>query len=671
MKKFICLLLGLFFYQHTFGQVTQNKYWTLKKNVTRVEAPSIPDIPHIGVTPTDYLIETFRNVAGKFHYYSDGHHFFYPGFAFFYFNNRPESIKVVAPAPGLILNRTDEGWKFWKEIPEVSTWAIRNHKIKDDWVVIGDGNEIGPNVEGNRWRGNTYFGKIGSKGNINWVKVNDETNMSFYHGITGGDLNGDGLIDIGGSPVGYQNPPGVKTFIQNKDGSFLNRDPMVVYPKDYIFPPFTLEYEDLDKDGIDEIITADYGYPANDKMNHVMVLRLNKLTENFQMSFASSQPTAFYSVRMGATSIKVHDFTGDGIKDLSVAREGQDASGPNGSIEIWRGLDDGSFTAHWSTPIWSERQLMFREFSVFDVNKDGHLDIILRPHHFGSFFRNNPTMNNVSANNGIKLHKLIWLNDGKGKFNHYDKDTLKIVGINVDNIHPYMDGDILHFIGTFTESNGILKGQKAINLTTYDIQVHLNGIDAPNKPDLIFPENNSTGLTGGIEYKWSSTSNTTKYEIQFSTVASFNSFYLKTDTLTQNKFKIPSFKSGDPSSYYWRVRGIGVGGNGEWSSTQIFTRAKLTHDENLSNPITFELHQNFPNPFNPSTQIQFSIPTSSHVKIEVFNSIGKRIKVLMDEMKAQGTHTITFDATSLTSGAYVYRLTTPEFTQTRIMTLVK
>jgi hypothetical protein len=611
-------------------------------------------------------------VSGKFHYMSDNEHYmFFPGDVNFYVS-RPTSIYDVATASSLVLKRVNGLWVFWKEVPEVSPWSIRSNKVTKNWVVLGDGNEIGPNVEGNRWRGNAYFGKIGSKGNIDWTKVNSDDQMSFYHGITGGDLNRDGLIDIGSAPSQIENKYSVKTFIQTKDGRFSNQDSLVKFIDGYN-RPFTLEYIDLNGDGIDELVTADYGPPPNqpEKMNNVMVYTLNKSTGKFENTFISKQPTAFYNVRMGATSIHAYDFTNDGIIDLAIPREGPGDGGASHSFEIWRGQGDGTFSALWSTPIWSANQIQFREFSILDVNNDGYLDIIFRPFHYGSFYRNNPVWWNVSANNGIKLHKLIWLNDGSGKFTHYDKEELKIEGINVDNVHPYMDGKNLHFIGTFTEPNGMLYGQKAINLTTYDIQVHLNGIDAPKKPDLIFPENNSTGLTGGIEFKWSPTTNTTKYEIQFSTVASFNSFYLKTDTLTQNKFKIPSFTSGDPTSYYWRVRGIGVGGNGEWSSTQIFTRAKLTHDENLSNPITFELHQNFPNPFNPSTQIQFSIPTQSHVKIEVFNSIGKRIKVLMDEMKAQGTHTMTFDATGLTSGVYVYRLTTPEFTQTRVMSLVK
>jgi hypothetical protein len=675
MKKIIIFLLLMGLNKSLLAQVTESKYWTVRKNVTKVEAPSILNVPYPGVSPVEILEATFRFFTGKIHYLSDNEHYmFVSGYSSHLgLVTPPNSINDISPTPSLTLKRENGFWKFNREVPEVKTWMIRNFKIKDDFIVIGDGNEIGPNVKGNRWRGNAYLGKIGSRGMIDWVKVNDEKNMAYFHGITMGDLNGDGLIDIGGSPAGWENPFALKIFIQSKKNSFTNLDSIVIYNKEY-FPPFTLEYVDLNNDGIDEIITADYGHPGENKMNHVMVYSWNKSTGKFENTFVSKTPTAFYNVRMGATSIHPFDFTNDGVTDLAIAREGRFGDGPGGaahSFEIWRGLGDGTFAPHWSTPIWSANEIQFREFSVFDVNDDSYLDIIFRPFHYGSFYRNNPVWWNVPANNGIKLNKLIWLNDGTGKFKHYDKDELKIEGININTVTPYMDGKNLHFVGTFTEPNSIQWGQKAINLTTYDIQVHLNGIDAPNKPDLIFPEKNYSGIAGGTEFKWTATSNTKKYEIQFSSNASFNPLYLKTDTLTQNTFKIPAFKPGDPVGFYWRVRGIGVGGNGEWSPANNFTRAALTHNEDVSSPITFELHQNFPNPFNPSTQIQFSLPSSSHVTIEIFNTIGQRVHVLLDEMKTQGSHSITFDARGLTSGMYLYRLTTPEFTQTRMMSLVK
>ena len=407
---------------------------------------------------------------------------FWPGSVTWGQNEKPSSINEIEPSPSYILKRVDGVWKFWKEVPEVLMWGARNYKVTDEWVVIGDGNEIGGN-EFNpdiweweaRWKGNSYYGEILPNGDIDWVRVNNPDEMAYFHGTTGGDVNGDGLVDVGGAPQwDFDNETGIMLFLQKQDDSFTKSDSLINYPDGY-WAPFSVEFADVMGDEKDEIITADYGTPYDEsKENHVMVFSYDEDTEKYELHFVSEQPRAFYDVDMGATSIQAFDFTGDGIVDLSIAREGEGIDGhASHSFEIWKGNGDGTFEPHWSTPVWDANTIQFREFWVFDVNGDDALDIVLRPFHYGSFYRNNPIWWDVYANNGIKLHKLIWLNNGDGTFDHYDVDELKIEGLMVDNVHPYMDGETLHFMGTFTFDDGMLWDQKAINLTTYDIEVKL------------------------------------------------------------------------------------------------------------------------------------------------------------------------------------------------------
>jgi len=90
--------------------------------------------------------------------------------------------------------------------------------------------------------------------------------------------------------------------------------------------------------------------------------------------------------------------------------------------------------------------------------------------------------------------------------------------------------------------------------------------------------------------------------------------------------------------------------------------------------ITFEdyfLSQNYPNPFNPTTTIKYQIPQSSNVKIEVFDILGRVVKILANEQKAAGRYEIKFDASSLASGIYYYRIKANEFIQTKKMLLIK
>jgi len=88
-------------------------------------------------------------------------------------------------------------------------------------------------------------------------------------------------------------------------------------------------------------------------------------------------------------------------------------------------------------------------------------------------------------------------------------------------------------------------------------------------------------------------------------------------------------------------------------------------------PSTIDLAQNYPNPFNPSTVIQFRVPQQEHVHLAVYDAVGREIGTLVDESVAAGTHSIRFDASRYASGVYFYRLTTPEKSVTKIMTLIK
>ncbi len=86
---------------------------------------------------------------------------------------------------------------------------------------------------------------------------------------------------------------------------------------------------------------------------------------------------------------------------------------------------------------------------------------------------------------------------------------------------------------------------------------------------------------------------------------------------------------------------------------------------------TFELHDNYPNPFNPSTEIRFSVAVNGYVTLKIYDMAGKEVAVLVNEMKTAGEHSVMFNASGLSSGTYFYKLTAGSVEQVKKMTLVK
>ncbi|MBK8551656.1 MAG: choice-of-anchor J domain-containing protein [Ignavibacteria bacterium] len=88
-------------------------------------------------------------------------------------------------------------------------------------------------------------------------------------------------------------------------------------------------------------------------------------------------------------------------------------------------------------------------------------------------------------------------------------------------------------------------------------------------------------------------------------------------------------------------------------------------------PNSYLLKQNFPNPFNPTTNINFTIPQSGFVTLKVYNTVGMEVATLLNENKPASSYVIGFNAASLPSGAYFYRIETGNFTDTKKMMLIK
>jgi hypothetical protein len=88
-------------------------------------------------------------------------------------------------------------------------------------------------------------------------------------------------------------------------------------------------------------------------------------------------------------------------------------------------------------------------------------------------------------------------------------------------------------------------------------------------------------------------------------------------------------------------------------------------------PASFELSQNFPNPFNPTTTIRYGLPTQSHVTMKVYNLLGQEVATLVDGLEEKGYKTVEFNAGNLSSGVYFYRIQAEGFNEVRKLTIIK
>jgi hypothetical protein len=139
-----------------------------------------------------------------------------------------------------------------------------------------------------------------------------------------------------------------------------------------------------------------------------------------------------------------------------------------------------------------------------------------------------------------------------------------------------------------------------------------------------------------------------------------------------------------PASYYAAL----------WQQTQTFTKdqfqratlaiARLWYtawvnaglstsveEFNRNFPRTFSLGQNYPNPFNPLTNIQYAVAATQHISIKVYDSIGREIATIVDEVKTPGVYTLVWDARQFSSGMYFYTMNAGSFSETKKLLLMR
>ncbi|RPI04759.1 MAG: T9SS C-terminal target domain-containing protein [Ignavibacteriae bacterium] len=132
-----------------------------------------------------------------------------------------------------------------------------------------------------------------------------------------------------------------------------------------------------------------------------------------------------------------------------------------------------------------------------------------------------------------------------------------------------------------------------------------------------------------------------------------------------------SISTSGPNWYYYTVNDAGdsvacyiVRAYVSFPATGVRTTIELS-------PSTFRLGQNYPNPFNPTTNIQFALPLRSFVTLKVYDLVGREVATLVNGITEAGPHEVTFDASGLPTGVYLYRMVADKFVETKKLVLIK
>jgi hypothetical protein len=178
---------------------------------------------------------------------------------------------------------------------------------------------------------------------------------------------------------------------------------------------------------------------------------------------------------------------------------------------------------------------------------------------------------------------------------------------------------------------------------------------APAAPSLVAPASAAAGVNRATRFVWKPSLNANKYRLQIATDNAFAS--VVADTLVLDTTAVLAKALLENTDYYWRVNAQNYGGAGAWSAAQLFTTGTVLDVEEVEGvPTTFEMYQNYPNPFNPSTIIRYDVPANADVKIVIYDILGREVNTLVNGVQVAGRYSITWNASGLATGVYIYRM---------------
>jgi hypothetical protein len=151
---------------------------------------------------------------------------------------------------------------------------------------------------------------------------------------------------------------------------------------------------------------------------------------------------------------------------------------------------------------------------------------------------------------------------------------------------------------------------------------------------------------------------TKEYTRTFESITTWKILDMNYSNINKAVIKLKSSGNGDLTDY-------------NFDNFFIEDSSIVADDSTIVIPKSYNLSQNFPNPFNPSTVINYQIPHTSKITIKLYDIIGNEVSTIVDGNKAAGSYSVTYNALNLASGIYIYELKSNEFVSRKKMMFIK
>jgi hypothetical protein len=288
-----------------------------------------------------------------------------------------------------------------------------------------------------------------------------------------------------------------------------------------------------------------------------------------------------------------------------------------------------------------------------------------------SFFCNNTLINKSSISTFLKAGDLQWRFVNSSEYKNFLLDVFRTIAFNNNIKVSFLNKNYLNFMAdssrvlyqlNFDNENELYQAKDRIGLS-------YSAIDFVKSDAPIFaraPEININILGNSYELTWSGGDykQAQSYVLEKSVN---NSDYVRVSTVqadndNEKNYSMLDAKDPDADVVYYRIKQINFDGSIVYSS-------QVKIGQGTTEP--FVLEQNYPNPFNPRTSIVVDLLEDSDVQITIYNLEGKEISKLFKGFLTSGTHKFDFDASELPSGIYLYKVSTPNYSNTKKMILTK